>query len=331
MPIVNYVQENEAFIEYAADNGLTANEILVWHALFHIMNQRANGKYWPDGFIRIKNDRVLLYSTIKFDAMARARNSLAQRGLIAFKPGKKNADIPMYEMHYLTAAQSPILHDADEDAVENPVHNSPATPFYPFSADRTAIKPRQNRDKTEVKPLQNRDQYINLNQNESHPNESGYAQEEDEEAQPLTRAREGGTPETDNAPSGQRAAMGQAIRDGMRAAYGRAANPAEVGSIASAAMLYDVSPEMIRLALRLAAEAHAEQPAGYLRSIFQQWSEEAVTTPEEYDEYAAYEAILRRGDNTLTGSKAADLAQAAYLERRKKHPLFPRRASRGEA
>ena len=90
MPFVNYVKEHEAFIEYAADNNFRPNEILVWLALFHIMNQRANGNYWPDGFIRVKNDRILTYAPIGFDSLARARNTLAQRGLISYKPGKRN-------------------------------------------------------------------------------------------------------------------------------------------------------------------------------------------------------------------------------------------------
>ena len=118
MPFVNYVKENIAFIEYAADNNLRPNEILVWQALFHIMNQRSNGNYWPDGFIRVKNDRLLTYAPIGFDSLSRARNALAQRGLISYKPGKKNSEVPMYELHYLTAVNNPQLHD---EPVDNPV------------------------------------------------------------------------------------------------------------------------------------------------------------------------------------------------------------------
>ena len=132
MPFVNYVKEHNAFIEYAADNGLRPNEILVWESLFHIMNQRANGNYWPDGFIRVKNDRLLTYAPIGFDSLSRARNALAQRGLISYKPGKKNADIPMYELHYLTAVSNP---QPQGDIVDNPVDNSFYTGFYPQFAD----------------------------------------------------------------------------------------------------------------------------------------------------------------------------------------------------
>lgn len=59
MPIVNYVREHMRFIEYASDEGLSSGERLVWYALMHIINGRAQGSIWPEGFIRIANDRLL--------------------------------------------------------------------------------------------------------------------------------------------------------------------------------------------------------------------------------------------------------------------------------
>lgn len=99
MPYVNYVREHERFIEYAADERLTVAEMALWEALFHIMNARATGSVWPDGFIRITNKRVLTYCPVKFDTMAAARNRLKQRGLIDFVPGDVNHS-PMYKMNY---------------------------------------------------------------------------------------------------------------------------------------------------------------------------------------------------------------------------------------
>ena len=54
MPIVNYVREHIRFMEYASDEGLSSSERLLWYALMHVMNQRAQGKVWPDEFIRIE-------------------------------------------------------------------------------------------------------------------------------------------------------------------------------------------------------------------------------------------------------------------------------------
>ena len=100
MPIVNYVREHERFIEYAADEHLSTSEHVVWYALMHIMNQRAQGNVWPDEFIRISNDRLLSLCPIGFDTMAAARNSLKQRKLIDYLPGKKNKESPAYRMFY---------------------------------------------------------------------------------------------------------------------------------------------------------------------------------------------------------------------------------------
>ena len=102
MPIVNYISENEAFTMYASYEKLSSSERLVWAALFHIMNRRADGANWPGGFVRIPNDWLLVLLPFGFDTMSRARNKLAQRGLISFVHGSRNSAVPMYQMHYLT-------------------------------------------------------------------------------------------------------------------------------------------------------------------------------------------------------------------------------------
>ena len=90
MPIVNYVREHMRFIEYASDEGLSSGERLVWYALMHIINGRAQGSIWPEGFIRIANDRLLALCPMQLGAVIMARNSLKQRGLIDFIPGSRN-------------------------------------------------------------------------------------------------------------------------------------------------------------------------------------------------------------------------------------------------
>ena len=102
MASVNYVVEHEAFIVYAQDNGLSAAEQLLWYALCHIFNRRAQGGQWPDGFIRVTNKTVLSLLPFTEDTMAAARNRLKQRGLIDYVPGRKKAEIPMYRMVYFS-------------------------------------------------------------------------------------------------------------------------------------------------------------------------------------------------------------------------------------
>lgn len=112
MPIVNYIREHMRFMEYASEEQLSAGERLLWYALMHVMNQRAEGNVWPDGFIRIRNDQLLLYCPMQYDTLARARNGLKQRGLIEYKKGEKNKVTPSYRMIYFC----PEYASADPEA-----------------------------------------------------------------------------------------------------------------------------------------------------------------------------------------------------------------------
>lgn len=137
MPIVNYVLEHCAFMDYAADNGLTGAERLVWYALIHEMNRRANGPYWPDGFIRISNKRMLALVPMGEDAFMAARNRLAQRGLIQYQKGRKNAELPCYKVRYLTAPETGEKEETESypQKVDNfggkPVDNFGGAGVYP--------------------------------------------------------------------------------------------------------------------------------------------------------------------------------------------------------
>ena len=102
MPIVNYVREHMRFIEYASDEGLSSGERLVWYALMHIINGRAQGSIWPEGFIRIANDRLLALCPMQLGAVIMARNSLKQRGLIDFIPGSRNKRAPAYKINFFS-------------------------------------------------------------------------------------------------------------------------------------------------------------------------------------------------------------------------------------
>ncbi len=102
MPIVNYVREHMRFIEYASDEGLSSGERLVWYALMHIINGRAQGSIWPEGFIRIANDRLLALCPMQLGAVIMARNSLKQRGVIDFIPGSRNKRAPAYKINFFS-------------------------------------------------------------------------------------------------------------------------------------------------------------------------------------------------------------------------------------
>ena len=98
--IINYVREHTRFMEYAADEKITASERLLWYALMHIFNARADGSDWPEDFTRISNDRLLMYVPFDYDTLVKARNGLKQKGRIDYRPGDKRRESPSYRMIY---------------------------------------------------------------------------------------------------------------------------------------------------------------------------------------------------------------------------------------
>jgi len=135
MPIVNYIREHEWFIEYAADEGLTPNDIALYDAILYFVNRKAEGNVWPDDFIRIRNDRLLTYCHMGFDAMARSRNKLKQKGVIDFLNGDRNKEAPAYRIIYK------CLDTFQPDGT-----------VYPFRTDNNADK---NADKSADKSTDN--------------------------------------------------------------------------------------------------------------------------------------------------------------------------------
>lgn len=320
MPFVNYVREHNAFIEYAADNGLRPNEILVWESLFHIMNQRANGNYWPDGFIRVKNDRLLTYAPIGFDSLSRARNALAQRGLISYRPGKRNTDVPMYELHYLTAASIP-------EPVDNPVDNFGYSECYPQFADNMGYNMGGNMGYNIRDNMGGNIgyQYININ---NKPKETEtYIDDDDEDDVGITRGRARAyerlhvVENQNDEYAAADAALADAAAKAVKTYFGREATPAEARSMAICARLSGFGPDMLSKALQIAATQGARVPGAYIRRILSEWRDEDVQTPDEADEYQVM-SDARDGRNEFGSGDAFEdykRMEEARKERRERH------------
>lgn len=286
MPCVNYVKEHIAFIEYAADNGLSSGERLVWYALLHIMNQRANGANWPDGFIRIKNDRILTYAPLGFDAMAKARNSLQQRGLLSYKRGNRNTDTPMYELHYLTVAEDPQLHDGPDDPAVCPSR-------CPTNTDNKGGNMGGNAWGNQQGSAQGKQggQYININKGKTETERSF----DDEDAvvvgnRARVRAERAASEEFDEYDDDglvtRQKEAAETVKRGMKQYFGREALPAEAASLGRIAANMGFSDDMIMIALHNSATEGAKNPVGYCATILREWNFEEVRTPEEYGEYS---------------------------------------------
>ena len=262
MSTINYIRENKAFLRYAMDNGLSSAERELWQVLFNLFNDRANGNQWPDGFLRLPNKLVLAWVSFGEDTLGKARNRLAQRGLIEFVRGNRREDLPMYRMIWLTAPRQAM--PADDDPT-----------FYPIFSGKTSGK---NEDYT----------YSDINETETEtetwdsvPQEVCVETEEEEEQQDA-RAREAAT---------------AAVKNGFREYFGRQPHRAEVSKITWSAGLLEFNPEMIMLALRIAAENGAKAPAAYAVQMFHDFDTWSVYTPEDYSRHLYH---VRNSDMTIT-------------------------------
>lgn len=272
---VNYVREHERFIEYAADERLTPNEQLLWYALVHIFNQRAEGNEWPDGFIRITNDRMFTYLPIKWDAMAKARNSLKQRGLIDFRNGSRNKSAPEYKVNWFYPSCCPFKTDNTGGNVGGNTGGNVG------GNERGNLGGFYSKHK----------QGINVNQET----------DEEDDDDDVNRAGAGVREDADEDPIEDRDERGLICFVGFSAAFGRTPFPAEVRRLVVAAWRMGFDKRMLNLAMEKAAAAGARNPVELTLSILQEWRDAEVRTPEQAEQYQV-EYDSRMGRNGLHGS-----------------------------
>lgn len=245
MAAVNYVTEHKAFIVYAQDNGLSGPERLLWYALIHLMNERAKGDQWPDGFIRLPNTTVLGLVPYGEDTLITVRNKLKQRGLIEYVPGRKKAEIPMYRVHYFSV---PEAEAPDEEA------------FYPKFSGKAGGNTGGNAGGNA--PGNARDIIVKQN-------ETGNETKTDDDDVSDARAQR----ELD---------LTQSLAEAWCDAYGPEPTPGEARRIVSAALLLGTSPAMLAKAVELAAYNSARNPGPYVVDIIKTWRDQEIATPEEY-------------------------------------------------
>ena len=258
MALVNYVKESLAFMEHATDNGFTANERLLWYALFHIMNMRAKGNNWPDGFISISNKRLLSFLPFSEDGMFRARNSLSQRGLIKYEKGKKNTASPLYRLVYFSTEQI-----ADDSEVE----------CYPQIAGNTGGNITGNMQGKAGGNITGNMQgnmgdiiyKHNINDNVT-PN--GFDDEDEDDDGYAHATRE----------------AVEIIVPAFLAQFGRPATPAELQRLAVVTANLNLAP-LIGHAIQRAAVNGAKNPIAYISSICADWHSEHLQTVAELEEY----------------------------------------------
>jgi len=261
MPIVNYVREHIRFMEYATDEHLTASERLLWYALMHIFNQRAQGKIWPDEFIRISNDRLLSYCPMKYDTVAAARNSLRQRGLIDFTKGEKNRKSPAYRMFYFYPEYVPP-------------ENEPDGKGYPEKSEYIGGNIGGNMggnigDNIGDNMGDNIGDY-SINYTLSNPYKRN-CEEEDGEDEDIPRGR---------------ARAREEIRRAWRACFGKEAAPAVLHRLSNQAVMLGFEEGVMTEAVKLAALKGAGSPVDYILKTTCDWKNNHVRTAADVAEYA---------------------------------------------
>lgn len=250
MCYVNYVRESTAFMRYACDQGLTANERLLWYALFDVMNARAKGSDWPEGLIPIPNKRLLSLVPFGEDSLSTARNKLKQRGLIDYQPGKKNAAPPLYKMVYF----------APELSTGN-AQNGESYPINPGNAQGNAWGNMRGNAWGNMqcnawgKPADNIINYKTYGLNRT-PNHT-HAEDPDADAE-HARTRE----------------VEQMFRDSI----GRDGTPEEIRTLIFAWDANEVDKEVLRQAIGQASAYGARSPAVYARELLSAWRCNGVRT-----------------------------------------------------
>lgn len=317
MPYVNYIREHVAFIEYASDNGLSGNERLLWYALMHIMNQRAQGANYPDGFIRIANKRLLSYAPMQFDAMAKARNALQQRGLIEFVHGKRNAELPMYKINYFSCPA-----DNPQDTQQSVDNLSPVPAVCPSKTDNIRGNSMGNmQGKAQGNTSGNMGDIYNKPNGYTDRNPYLCEKEHDgvgEAMRARARLREEYREydESDIGIAQQEAAI--AADKAYRAYFGKQPSSAFVQRIGVAAAQLGMSPDMVGIAIHDAALKNANDVYAYVTVLLGDWKYQAVTTPDEYAEYA-YMRDRYTGKFGARDTSAYETMQQQREERMKKH------------
>ncbi len=286
---VNYVREINAFHRYANVNFLGSSERLLWFGLMDYINLHyASGSEWPGDFISIPNKGILSHVPFGEDTLTEARSRLKQRGLIEYLPGKKNKEAPKYRIHYFsmelsTGYQQNVGTDYTEKTGNMP-GNVPGNVPGNIPGNVPGSHP-----------------YINLNVTPRNPKPNVTPDDEEEEAE--ERAREEAVAVIDSA---------------FRESYGRSATIAEANILALRYCRSGMTePEVLREAVREAAQHGAKNPAIYARRILSDWDGDYIRTVQDLNEWQVLKTMYYGDDCFPAGSATYGDLEAARERRRR--------------
>lgn len=278
---VNYVREINAFHRYANVNFLGSSERLLWFGLMDYINLHyASGSEWPGDFISIPNKGILSHVPFGEDALTEARSRLKQRGLIEYLPGKKNKEAPKYRIHYFSMELSTGYQQNVGTDYPEKTGNMPGN----IPGNVPGSHP-----------------YINLNVTPRNPKPNVTPDDEEEEAE--ERAREEAVAVIDSA---------------FRESYGRSATIAEANILALRYCRSGMTePEVLREAVKEAAQHGAKNPAIYARRILSDWDGDYIRTVQDLNEWQVLKTMYHGDDCFPAGSATYGDLEAARERRRR--------------
>ena len=253
MAKVNYIREMEGFGDWAEANRLSGSERLLWMALFRVLNARAYGGEWPDGYIEIKNKTLENESGLSRITIWRAREKLAARGLLDYTLGD-GGTLTAYKLRYISVDGAPDPVQCEQGGVQY---------------EQGGVQVEQGLCCTPKESLIN--DHINLDKQEE---EDIYI------INTTTCAREGGEDENE-----------RAVKDAYLDKVGRAATPAEVAEVKEIAVWNGCAPELVYEAVRRGA--HANYPAKYAVKCLMSWGDAGLRTVDELEVYERYSELAR--------------------------------------
>lgn len=297
MPIFNYVREHRRFIRYASDNKLTSGERILWYALVEIINEESESNQWTDEFIRISNNRVLMYcDPMGEDTMFRARNALKQRGLIDFRPGNRNKENPAYRVNLFYPDGCPQNTGKNTESYPHFAGNIWGNVHGNIQGNMMGNTQGNARDNV-------RGIYPNQNVNSIH---KGFWDEDDEdELNDDETARE------------DHPDFSGLIRDAFVMSLGRKPTPEQMKLLARPGVHLGFSAEMIAEAIRIAAQRGAGDPVRYALTVLQDWWDEDVMIPDQIQTYQFLSDAASGRNDFGTGDPVEDRRRlaAAHEER----------------
>ena len=291
MPYVNYIRENEAFIAEASDLNLGANARLLWYALFHCLNQRANGGYFPDQ-ISISNKVLLSLVPFSEDALTKARNQLAQHGFIRYKAGERRAATPQYTMIYMDDRRGyPEETHAGEDN----------RGFYPTGTGKTegkqtgkTVGKQQGKTGGNMQGKKG-DLYPNYNKTETEY-QTGYPEEDEDEEEISAESPSAGARELNSIVfNTANFALAVKVRTCFVDAFGYSPTQTEISSIVRLVQAFDAEEIMERV-IEEAAKQGAKNPVGYIRALLSEADTYHAKSLADYERLRYLQNLLRSAD-----------------------------------